>query len=150
MADATSALPSVGVWDQLHCFLFFLGFPSSLRPGSGLAPTVKGPSPSSPPPLPLPSKEETVKLLPHANGGVGGFGSLAGFWVGCFVLCLKCTVSLCVVSFAVLVLIIACGVNQCDLGLTSRRRSGNPAVIASLRSLVGILKVLVVSFLRVR
>ena len=80
MADATAADPSVGVWEQLHCFFFAWrnssrnrswGFPSWLRPGTGLAPTVKGPSPSS---LPRPpqSKEETVELLPHANGGVGG------------------------------------------------------------------------------
>ena len=53
MADATAAYPSAGVWEQLHCFFFAWGFPSSLLRGSSLAParrapTLKGPSPSSP------------------------------------------------------------------------------------------------------
>ena len=50
------------------------GCPSLLLPGSGLPrwpPTVKGASPSSSPATP--SKEVTVEVLPHANGGVGGF-----------------------------------------------------------------------------
>ena len=43
------------MWEQLHCFFFAWGFPSSLRPGSGLASTVKDPSPSFPlPHLPDP------------------------------------------------------------------------------------------------
>ena len=48
-ADATAADPSVGVWEQL--FLLCLGFPASQTP---------------------PSAGETVQLLPHANGGIGG------------------------------------------------------------------------------
>ena len=43
-------------------------------PGSGLAPTVKSPSPSSLPNPSLYSEQETVELLSDANGGVGGFG----------------------------------------------------------------------------
>ena len=67
MADATAADPSVGVWEQLHCFFFAWrnssrnrswGFPSWLRPGTGLAPTVKGPSPSSPSDLPKAKKKQ--------------------------------------------------------------------------------------------
>ena len=71
MADATAADLFVGVWEQLHCFFYAWGFPSLARPGAGMAPTVKGPSLSSPPACLL--KEETVGLLPQANGGVGGF-----------------------------------------------------------------------------
>ena len=52
MADATAAYLSVGVWEQLHCFFIAWGFLSSLRPGSGLAPTFKGLSPSPFSPLP--------------------------------------------------------------------------------------------------
>ena len=75
MADATAADPSVGVWDQLHCFFFAWGFPSSLRPGSGLAPTVKGPSPS-----PLPSSPAWKKQwsCPHTpTEGSADFGTPA-------------------------------------------------------------------------
>ena len=66
MADATAADPSVGVWEQLHCFFFVWSFPS-LRTGSGLAPAwrrrlrTRARLPSQPPT----SKEETVELLPR-------------------------------------------------------------------------------------
>ena len=42
--------------------------PRSFQPGSGLAPTVKSPSPCSTP-KPLPAKEETVEFFSHANWG---------------------------------------------------------------------------------
>ena len=45
LTDATAADPSVGVWQQLHCF-FFAWKVSRRR--SGLAPTVKGPSTHTP------------------------------------------------------------------------------------------------------
>ena len=67
MADATASYSSVGVWEQLHCFFFAWGFPSSLWPGA---------DGQGPVPVFLSSKEETVELLQHANGGVSGFSSL--------------------------------------------------------------------------
>ena len=67
MADATAAVPSVGVWERLHCFFFAWGFPSSHRPGSGLVATVEGPSPSSR--LPRPSSPSTSSQE-RRNSGV--------------------------------------------------------------------------------
>ena len=42
MADATAADASVDVSEQLHCFFFAWGFPSSLRPGSWFPPGADG------------------------------------------------------------------------------------------------------------
>ena len=80
MADATAADPSGGVWQQLHYVFFAWGFPSSLQPGSGLAPTwrrqIRARARLPPSTQTSPSREETVELLPHANGRIGGFVSI--------------------------------------------------------------------------
>ena len=70
MADATAASPSVGVWEQLHSFLFRL---SSFRPGAdGKEPEPvfhpQTPAPFPPPPLPIP-EQQRVALFSHANAG---------------------------------------------------------------------------------
>ena len=61
MADATAADPPLACGSNSGLALAWLGPDAD----------GQGPSPSSFPDLP--SKEETVELPPHANGGIGGF-----------------------------------------------------------------------------
>ena len=71
MADATAADPSVGVREQLHCFFFAWGFPSSLRPCSSLAPAWRQRLRAEPVFPPALAKKKQWSCS-HANGGVGG------------------------------------------------------------------------------
>merc|ERR1719383_175198 len=56
-----TAYPSVGGWEQLHCFFFARG----RRRQAGARPERRRETPSM---------DETVELLPHASGGVDGSG----------------------------------------------------------------------------